>query len=485
MSEHFIVPTKQANGHRPEPGEGRECHVTELLEGNMAGASKPDVVSTRQQQIAELAKQCPEMGFTSLAHHIDLVWLVQAFGRTRKDGAEGVDGQTAKVYAEQLLDNLQSLLDRAKSGTYRAPPVRRVHIPKGTAGDTRPIGIPTIEDKVLQRAVVMVLEAVYEQDFLNCSYGFRPGRSAHQALDAVWRQTMGINGGWILEVDIRKFFDTLDHAHLRDFLRHRIRDGVLLRLIGKWLNAGVLEDGCLSHPEAGTPQGGVVSPLLANVYLHYVLDVWFEREVKPRLKGRAFLIRYADDFIMGFTCEEDARRVLEVLPKRFGKYGLALHPDKTRMVPFHRPPQQTTATASGRGSGPGSFDLLGFTHYWGRSRQGFWVVKRRTAHGRLGRAIRTIVQWCRLNRHRPLAEQHHALVQKLRGHFAYYGITGNSDGLRRFREAVVRTWKKWLARRRRCGFLSWTIFGRLLKQYVLPAATVAHSVYRRVSEPVT
>jgi len=451
----------------------------------MAGASKPDVVSTKQQQIAELAKQCPEMGFTSLAHHIDLVWLVQACGRTRQDGAEGVDGQTAEAYAENLLENLQSLLDRAKSGTYQAPPVRRVHIPKGTDGDTRPIGIPTYEDKVLQRAVVMVLEAVYEQDFLDCSYGFRPGRSAHQALDAVWRQTMNIGGGWILEVDIRKFFDTLDHAHLRDFLRHRIRDGVLLRLIGKWLNAGVLEDGCLTHPEAGTPQGGVVSPLLANVYLHYVLDVWFEREVKPRLKGRAFLVRYADDFVMGFACEEDARRVQSVLSKRFGKYGLALHPDKTRLVPFHRPSPQSTAKASGSQGGPGSFDLLGFTHYWGLSWRGFWVLKRKTAQGRLSRAIKTITEWCRLNRHQPLAEQHRTLVQKLRGHLAYYGITGNGQALWCFREAVVHGWKKWLARRRRCGFLSWAVFERMLQRYALPPAKVVHSVYRRVGEPVT
>jgi RNA-directed DNA polymerase len=226
----------------------------------MAGAPKPDTVSTRQQRIAELAKQAPQMGFTSLAHHIDVDWLIAAYLRTRKDGATGVDGQTAEDYYKDLLGNLQSLLDRAKSGTYRAPPVRRVHIPKGTGPETRPLGIPTFEDKLLQRAVVMVLEAVYEQDFLDCSYGFRPGRSAHQALDALWRQTMGMDGGWVLEVDIRKFFDTLDHAHLRELLRLRIRDGVLLRLIGKWLNAGVLEDGSLSFPESGTPQGGVVTP---------------------------------------------------------------------------------------------------------------------------------------------------------------------------------------------------------------------------------
>jgi RNA-directed DNA polymerase len=451
----------------------------------MAGASNPDPVLTKQQRIAELAKQSPEMGFTSLAYHIDLRWLYEAYQRVRPDGATGVDGQTVADYTANLRENLQSLLDRAKSGTYRAPPVRRVHIPKGTDGDTRPIGIPTFEDKVLQRAVVMVLEAVYEQDFSDCSYGFRPGRSAHQALDAVWKQTMGMGGGWIVEVDIRKFFDTLDHAHLRELLRHRIRDGVLLRLIGKWLNAGVLEEGSVTIPEAGTPQGGVVSPLLANVYLHYVLDIWFEREVKPRLRGRAFLVRYADDFVMGFACAEDARRVLEVLPKRFGRYGLTLHPDKTRLVPFQRPPHSTSATDSTRGGQAGSFDLLGFTHYWGRSRRGFWVVKRKTAQGRLSRALRTIAQWCRLHRHQPLAEQHQTLVQKLRGHFAYYGITGNSLLLQRFRDGVVRIWRKWLARRRRRGFLSWAVFDRLLKRYVLPAAIAVHSVCRRVSEPVT
>jgi RNA-directed DNA polymerase len=288
----------------------------------MAGASEPDPVSTKQQRIAELARQSPHMGFTSLNHHLDRRWLVEAYNRTRKDGAPGVDGQTGEDYGVHLRENVVALLDRAKSGAYRAPPVRRVRIPKGTGNETRPLGIPTLEDKVLQRAVVMALEPIYEQDFLNCSYGFRPGRSAHQALQALWQQAMDLGGCWLVEVDIRKFFDTLDHAQLRQLLRLRVRDGVLLRLIDKWLQAGVLEDGGLTYPEAGTPQGGVISPLLANVYLHYVLDVWFEEVVKPCLKGRAFLVRYADDFVMGFACEGDARRVLDVLPKRFGKYGL-------------------------------------------------------------------------------------------------------------------------------------------------------------------
>ena len=251
----------------------------------MAGASKPDPVFTRRQRIAELAQQSPQTGFTSLNHHLDLLWLVEAYNRTRKDGAPGVDGQTAEDYGRSLGENLKSLLDRAKSGAYRAPPVRRVRIPKGMGTETRPLGIPTLEDKVLQRAVVLALEPIYEQDFLSCSYGFRPGRSAHQALQALWQQTMDLGGCWLVEVDIRNFFDTLDHAHLRTLLRQRVRDGVLLRLIDKWLKAGVLEGGELTHPEAGTPQGGVISPLLANVYLHYVLDEWFEQVVKPRLKG--------------------------------------------------------------------------------------------------------------------------------------------------------------------------------------------------------
>ena len=267
-------------------------------------------VSTKQERIAALAKQSPQMAFTSLAYLMDLDWLKEAYRRTRKDGAVGVDGVTAGEYEQDLEGNLQRLLDRAKSGTYRAPPVRRVHIPKGgSTTETRPIGIPTLEDKVLQRAVVMLLEPIYEQDFLDCSYGFRPGRSAHQALKSFRDQLMNCRGGYVLEVDIRKFFDNLDHGHLRAFLQHRVRDGVLLRLIGKWLKAGVMEDGSVSYPDSGSPQGGVISPLLSNVFLHYVLDLWFEQDVKPRLRDRAFLIRFADDFVIGFRDDRDARRV--------------------------------------------------------------------------------------------------------------------------------------------------------------------------------
>jgi len=441
----------------------------------MAGASEPDPVSTKQQRIAELAKQAPQMGFTSLNHHLDLRWLAEAFDRTRKDGAPGVDGQTADDYGESLRDNLESLLERAKSGTYRAPPVRRVRIPKGTGPETRPLGIPTLEDKILQRAVVMALEPIYEQDFLDCSYGFRPRRSAHQALQVLWQHVMDLGGCWLVEVDIRKFFDTLDHAQLRALLQQRVRDGVLLRLIGKWLNAGVLEDGELTYPEAGTPQGGVISPLLANVYLHGVLDVWFEQVVKPGLKGRAFLVRYADDFVIGFACEADARRVLAVLPKRFGKYGLTIHPEKTRLVPFGRPPSRPPATGAPTVPAPGSFDFLGFTHYWSRSKKGNWVVKRKTAGSRFHRAVGKIAEWCRLNRHQPIADQHQTLAQKLRGHFTYYGVIGNLRCLQRFRYEVLRLWRKWLSRRRRRGNWPWARFNELLRRAPLPWPRAAPS----------
>jgi group II intron reverse transcriptase/maturase len=436
-------------------------------------------VSTKQERIAELAKQMPERAMTSLSHHMDLDWMQEAYRRTRKDGARGVDGQSAGSYAENLEGNLRSLLDRAKCGdTYHAPPVRRVHIPKGD-GTTRPLGIPTFEDKVLQRAIVMLMEPLYEQEFLDCSYGFRPGRSAHQALEAIRNQMMAMGGGWVVDADIRRYFDTLDHAHLREILSQRMRDGVVKRLIGKWLKAGVMDSGCVVHPESGTPQGGVISPLLANVYLHGVLDVWFEEEVRPRLKGRAFLVRYADDFVMGFEHEEDARRVLAVLPKRFGKYGLALHPDKTRLVPFGAP-QDPKGSGSGKG---GSFDFLGFTHHWAKSRNGYWVIKRKTSGSRFSRAIQRMGEWMRRHRHLPVPEQHRTLSSKLKGHFAYYGITGNSKALGRFRYEVVRLWRKWLSRRSQRAWIEWPKMARLLERYPLPPAKAIHSDLRHAANP--
>lgn len=430
-------------------------------------------VSTRLQRIAQLAEEDRKRVFMSLAHHIDRDFLREAYRLTRKDGAPGVDGQTGTAYEENLEENLQSLLDRFKSGIYKAPPVRRVYIPKGSdLTKTRPIGVPTFEDKVLQRAVAMVLEAVYEQEFLDCSYGFRPGRSAHQAIQALRSSLMAMDGGWLVEADIQGFYDNLDHCQLRGFLDQRVRDGVLRRTIDKWLKAGVMEAGNLSHPTTGTPQGGVVSPILSNIYLHKVLDEWFEEEVKPRLRGAAFLIRFADDFVLVFQLEADARRVLEVLPKRFDKYGLHLHPDKTRLLRFERPRPDEEPRQKQLHEEPRSFDFLGFTHYWEKSRRGYWVVKRKTASDRITRSLRRLNLWCQENRHKPMAWQHGQLLAKLRGHYGYYGITGNSKSLGSFYHWAKRTWRKWLSRRSRTSNLNWERFNLLLKRYPLPTPRI-------------
>jgi RNA-directed DNA polymerase len=438
----------------------------------MSGVSEPTSISTKLQRIAELAGQTPKMVLHSLSHHIDIEWLREAYRQTRKDGASGVDGQTAKAYEQDLERNLQNLKERLKSGLYRAPPVKRVHIPKGDGSKTRPIGIPTFEDKVLQRAVVMVLDEVYEQDFLDCSYGFRRGRSAHDALEALRNGLMEMGGGFVLELDIESFFDTVDHGHLRDFLDQRMRDGVLRRVIGKWLNAGVLEEGNLWIPSQGTPQGGVISPLLANIYLHEVLDVWFERDVKPRLRGKAFMIRYADDAVLAFSDEADARKVYEVIARRFAKYGLRLHPEKTRLVSFQRPSRHDDDDSAG----PGTFDLLGFTHYWAVSRQGNNVIKRKTSTERFRRALLRIWEWCKRYRHLPVRELFRQLSRKLLGHYAYYGITSNGLMLQRFRIGAIRALRHWLDHRSQRARMSWERFKRLLERYPLPNARITHSI---------
>jgi RNA-directed DNA polymerase len=452
----------------------------EPLMGNTAAIPRAEDVSTKQQRIAELARQMRGKALTSLSHHIDGAWLLEAWRRTRKDGAKGVDGQSAQQYAENLQGNLADLLDRAKSGSYQAPPVKRVHIPKGDGKSTRPIGIPTLEDKVLQRAIVMALEPVYEADFKESSFGFRPGKSAHDALETLWKQSMGTRRErpvqWVLDVDIKSYFDTLDHTHLRQMLDKRIRDGVIRRLIDKWLKAGVMEQGTLSYQDEGTPQGGVISPLLSNIYLHEVLDTWFEHEVQPRMSGRAYLVRYADDFVIGFEHEEDARRVMAVLPKRFERYGLKLHPEKTRLVEFKPQPARNRKPGKEDNNNtndpqpphsqerpPKSFDFLGFTHYWSHSRQGNPIVKRRTASNRQTRALKALRDWMRHHRHDPVKEQWRTLMSKVRGHAAYYGIPGNSRGIGSYSHQAQNEWFKWLNRRGGQKPLTWEKYAGWLK----------------------
>ena len=346
--------------------------------------------------------------------------------------------------------------------------MKRVYIPKEVSGEPiRPIGIPTLEDKILQRAVVMLLAPLYEHDFLDCSYGFRPGRNAHQALEALWQAIMGMGSVcWVLEVDIKSYFDTVKHGYLRDFYKKRVRDGVVNRVLGKWLKAGVMEDGTLRYPQEGTPQGGVISPLLANIYLHEVLDVWFEQEVRPRLRGRVELIRFADDFVIVFSNEGDAHRVCEVLTKRFERFGLTIHDTKTRLVDFLHPGRRDKKSEV--------FNFLGFTHYWGKSRKKKWVVKRKTAKKKLKQAVRRVYEWCKRNRHKSVEEQWRTLSRKLHGHYGYYGITFNMRGVISFYEEAKRSWRKWLNRRSRDKDMPWERFNRLLKRYPLPTPRIVH-----------
>jgi len=391
--------------------------MAEPEKGKMAETLRSGNVTTKLRRIEELARKHRNRVFTSVSHVIDLNWMLEAYRRTRKDGAPGVDGQTSADYAKNLKANLEALVKKIREGTYRPPPVRRVHIPKG-AGKTRPIGIPSFEDKIVQRAIAMLLEAIYEQEFHPYSFGFRPGRSAHQALEELQKRPTYWQRCWVLDADIQSFFDTIDHTRLRRILDQRVRDGVIRRLVDLWLNAGVMEQGRLYRPELGTPQGGVISPLLANIYLHEAFDSWFGRDVWPRMKAYAKFVRYADDFVMLFQREDDAQRVMAVLGKRFDRFGLKLNPEKTRLMSFNSP-----GLGWKRAQRQRSFNFLGFTHFWVRSRKGRWVVRQRTAGDRFSRTLKHIQERCSQMLHEPVGQQHRMLCSILRGHFNYYGIT--------------------------------------------------------------
>ncbi len=406
--------------------------------------------------------------------------MPEAHRLTRKDGAPGIDGVTAADYEANLEANLVDLLERIKSGRYRAPPVRRAYIPKAD-GSQRKLGIPTFEDKVAQRAVAMVLEAVYEQDFLPCSYGFRPGRSAHQALRTLQNVLWAKRLYWVLDVDIRKYFDSIPHSELCAFLDRRVTDGVIRRMIDKWLKAGAVEDGLLRRTTEGSPQGGVISPCLSNVFLHHVLDEWFESEVWPRLRGECTLARFADDAVMAFDNVVDAQRVLAVLSKRLGRFGLTLHADKTRIVDFR--PGRSAGSRHPATDGT-TFDFLGLTHVWGKSRNGRNMVRQVTAKSRFARAVAAVSDWCRKHRHWSFRDQHRRLSSMMRGHFAYYGVGGNSRRLRWFANQVGRIWRKWLSRRDRQGWLRWDRFNEMLRRHPLPAAQIIHG-YAAASEALS
>jgi len=427
-------------------------------------------VTPQLQRIAAQAARDPTRVFTTLAHLIDVDFLREAYHRPRKSSAPGIDGVTAKEYAEHLDENLHDLHERLRSGGYQAPPVERVWLDKADGGQ-RPIGKPTFEDKIVQRAVAMLLEAIYEQDFCDSSYGFRQGRSPHDALHALRERCMTEGIGWIVDADVSGYFDSIDGTRLRAVLGKRVNDGRIMRLIGKWLHAGVMEEGVLTHPETGVPQGGVASPVLANIFLHHVLDEWFECEVRPRMQGRCFLIRYADDFVIGCEVEADARKIMDVLPKRFSRFGLRIHPTKTALRAFRKPEAR-----EGSEDGNGTFDFLGLTHYWTRSRRGFWVIKRRTAGKRLRRTKKSLWRWCRTNRHAPLKYQYQMLCQKLRGHFLYYGIRGNFRLLEEVRRYAEKAWQYWLSRRGSKKAIGWEKFEKLLQTYVRPTPGIVHTI---------
>jgi len=431
----------------------------------MSGATTSKEMSPGLMKVAERAKRNPEQRILALAHLIDESALERAFGRLRRNAAVGIDGVTVEKYGEQLAANLQALRARMKAGQYRHQPIRRVNIPKEN-GATRPIGISTVEDKIVQGALRDVLEAIYEQDFLSCSYGFRPGRSAHDAVRDLNDVIMRGSANYIVEADIVSFFDSIDRKMLMEMLRGRIADETLMRLVGKCLHVGILDGESYLEADEGTAQGSSLSPLLGNVYLHHVLDVWYEHDVRPRLKGRSALVRYADDFVLCFELAEDAQKVWAVLGERFAKFGLALHPKKTRCFRF-QPPED------GGGKGSASFDFLGFTVHWQKARTAeMWRVAWRTRSARLRRAINAATEWCRGHRHLPVEEQRAALARKLNGHYNYFGVNGNVDALARLHFAVERAWRKWLNRRSQRARMTWERFKQLLAKHPLPQPEV-------------
>jgi group II intron reverse transcriptase/maturase len=420
-------------------------------------------------RIRMLADSDPNLVFTSVAHRIDLHLLKKSFRKVRQSKSAGVDKITARQYAKNLDENLYNLYQRLRRGQYVATPVKRIWIDK-EGGKKRPIGIPVLEDKIVQRAVSTLLDVIYDVNFYDFSHAFRKGHSQHKALHELREKCRKLNIGWIVSADISGLFDNIDHGILRSFIKRRVNDGGIERLIGKWLNAGVMEEGILSYPGKGTPQGGVVSPVLSNIFLHYVLDEWFVEQVRPRMKGRCFIIRWADDFLIGCEWESDVTRIMEVLPKRFNTYGLSLHPEKTAVIDFRRPASRV------KGKGKGTFNFLGFTFYWSKTRRGYWVIMKKTAAKRLSRFVKGLWQWCRENRHEPIKEQYRTLCSKLRGYYQYFGVRSNYNALEVVLVCAVKAWRFWLSRRSHKGGISWEKFEKIHAAYPLPKPRIVHNI---------
>jgi group II intron reverse transcriptase/maturase len=468
----------QAKPEEPSGGRRRSAEGVEgrrQAEGNAVTQSTLRTqsragVSTARDRIRQAAKTDKGRRFTTLLHHVyDIGTLREAYFGLKRDAAAGVDGETWRAYGEQLEEHLVDLSERVRRGAYRAKPVRRVHIPKPD-GRQRPLGVTTLEDKLVQRALVMVLNCIYEVDFLGFSYGFRPGRGPHNALDALYVGIKKRKVSWVLDADIRGYFDAISHEWLVKFVEHRIADRRVVHLIQKWLNAGVLEDGEWRPSETGTPQGGVISPLLANVYLHYVFDLWVHAW-RRRAKGDVIVVRYADDIIVGFEYEWEARRFWNELRERFAAFGLELHPEKTRLIEFGRHAVENRKR-NGRGK-PETFDFLGFTHICGKTRKGRFALVRQTMRKRFRAKLREVKEAFRWRWHEPIPEVGRWLASILRGHYNYYAVPLNHPALEAFHHRVVWLWQRGLSRRSHKARITWQRMWRIARRW-LPAPRIVH-----------
>jgi RNA-directed DNA polymerase len=474
QSDRPAVPTNSPNNAGASAAEGREGRG--LAKGNPPQQNAPRAqdragASSALARVRQVAERDKQVRFTTLLHHIyNVDHLRRAYYALKREAAPGIDGETWQHYGEALEENLQDLSGRLARGAYRARPVRRAYIPKADGGQ-RPLGVPTLEDKIVQRATAEVLHAIYEADFLGFSYGFRPGRSPHHALDALYAGLLTRKVNWVLDLDIRGFFDAIDRGWLGQFVEHRIADQRVVRLIQKWLNAGVLEDGTRTWSETGTPQGGSISPLLANVYLHYTVDLWAQRWRKTQAQGDVIVVRYADDITAGFQSRADAERFLTELRERFAKFGLELHPEKTRLLEFG-PYATERRRRAGQGK-PETFTFLGFTHICGKKRNGRFTVVRQTIRGRLQAKLSEVKTELRRRLHDPIPQVGAWLGAVVRGHVQYYGVPMNGSAIVQFRFRVAWLWHRALERRSQTGYVSWERMRRLVERW-LPPARICH-----------
>jgi RNA-directed DNA polymerase len=473
-SDGRVVPTKCPNKGGEPPAEGTEGRRP--TKENIEQTTAPRTQSRTSELsgllgVREVARKEKQTRFTALLHHVTVHLLRDSFYALKRDAAPGVDGVTWREYETGLEVRLVDLHSRVHRGTYRAQPSKRAYIPKAD-GRQRPLGIAALEDKIVQQAVVAVLNQIYEEDFVGFSYGFRPRRSQHQALDALWVGIMRKRVNWVLDADIRGFFDAIDHGWMRKFVEHRIADRRVLRLIQKWLRAGISEEGTRSKTEVGTPQGAVASPLLANIYLHYVFDLWVQHWRKHHATGDAIVVRYADDIVMGFEHRADAERFLQEWKDRMRKFGLELHPDKTRLIEFGR---HAAENRKQRGEGkPETFDFLGFTHLCGKTRKtGRFIVKRKTIRKRLSAKLKELAEELRRRWHEPVVEVGKWLKSVVRGYFNYHAVPGNMDSLNSFRAQVIWRWYRALRRRSQRSRMTWERFWPLVGRWI-PSAKILH-----------